>query len=224
MIFRRSHFAEAQPHAPAVPPCNAETGFGPATLIDTTDGPVPVEWITPSHSVITRDHGPQPVLKLWRGYGEARQMVRLPAGCLGTDTPSDDLVLRDRQPLALSGPVLELHFGLPELLCSAGQLMRCGIGQRVEMPGLVAPVYHLLMRRQELVRSADAWLATTRIDTAGAEGVPPDLEPALLEVLDLHAAHQRSVRPWLEDWEVTLAARLVGATPEADPMPDARIA
>ncbi len=105
--------------------------FTPGTLIDTPDGPRPVEALREGERVLTRDNGAQRIQ--WIG---ARRMtgarlfvyphlrpVRLFAGALATGRPGADLVVSPDHRLLLRGRHVEALFNTPEVLVAAKDLI-----------------------------------------------------------------------------------------------------
>lgn len=110
----------------AVPPC-----FTPGTLIDTPDGPRPVETIRPGDVVLTRDAGPQTVT--WAGAvaldsaqlaGNPRfRPVLIKAGALGPGSPARDMLVSRQHRILLRDWRAEMLFGSAEVLASAVDLV-----------------------------------------------------------------------------------------------------
>jgi hypothetical protein len=124
------------------------------TRIDTPGGDCPVERLRPGDLVLTLDHGPQRLV--WSGArrvcgtGNAAP-VRFPAGSVGNHR---DLWLSRRHRVLLSGPLVDLWFGVPEVLApAAGWIGHCGV--RAEPLDSMVLV-HLLFPRHEVVRAEGA--------------------------------------------------------------------
>ncbi len=113
------------------------SGLGPGTLIDTPDGPLPVEWLEPGYLVSTRDHGDEPTV--WMGATTFRQadeiaenrLVRITAGAFGDGLPTADLELSPFHKVLIADPVLEDRFGAPAMFIAAKDL--------VGLPGISRP-------------------------------------------------------------------------------------
>ena len=88
----------------APPPC-----YAPGTLIDTPDGPRPVETLLPGDLVMTLDHGPQPIR--WTRSGDQpleeadvdAKPVLIAAGALGGKLPAQDLIVSPQHRILVGG-------------------------------------------------------------------------------------------------------------------------
>lgn len=95
----------------AVPPC-----FAPETLIDTPDGPRPVEDLRRGDLVTTLDDGAQQVAWVRSAEVEldaehlSRLPVRIAAGALGQDVPRRDLVVSPQHRILVGGRILSDAF------------------------------------------------------------------------------------------------------------------
>lgn len=126
------------------PPC-----FVAGTLIDTPDGPKPVESLMPGDLVLTLDDGPQEVLwcgsRLVAGKGRLAPICFAP-GALGNDRP---LLVSPQHRMLVSGPRAELLFGDSEVLVAAKHLVD---GDRIYAKPMDEVVYvHILFRRHQVV-------------------------------------------------------------------------
>ncbi len=136
--------------------------FASGTLVETPDGPRPVESIRPGDLVLTRDCGPQVVR--WTGQRSlslaevmatpALRPVELAVGTLGPGLPDRVLTLSPQHRLLLGGPRCELLFGETEVLVPALHL-----SGRVGVSRPLAPVtyVHLMFDRHQIVRTHGIW-------------------------------------------------------------------
>ncbi|MDF3853754.1 Hint domain-containing protein [Paracoccus sp. P2] len=135
--------------------------FTAGTLIDTPDGPVPVESLSVGDLVLTADHGPQPVRWIGRrrfaadrlAAHDARLMpVRIKAGALGPNMPSADLTVSPQHRILLRSRIAQRMFGTDEILVAAKQLLQI---EGVERATDLAEVeyVHILFDRHEVVRA-----------------------------------------------------------------------
>lgn len=141
---------------------NAQTVvcFCAGTLIDTPEGPRPVETLRPNDRVTTLDRGAQPVL--WtnvRHLGVARlqaepklRPVRIAAGALGPGLPARDLHVSPQHRLLLRSKIAARMFGHAEVLVPAIKLTALPGVDQVRPGGPVA-YHHFLCRRHEIVRA-----------------------------------------------------------------------
>ncbi|WP_299044254.1 Hint domain-containing protein [uncultured Tateyamaria sp.] len=123
--------------------------FASGTLIDTVDGPVPVDRIVPGDLVPTRDGGPEPVLWVASssvpGLGRAAP-VTLAEGFLGAEAP---VTVSPQHRILIRDPRCESHFGAPEVLIPAAHLVD---GQTVQKrTQRVVTYFHLLFERHEVI-------------------------------------------------------------------------
>jgi hypothetical protein len=83
--------------------------FGPETMIDTPGGLCAVETLRVGDFVMTRDHGPQPILWIRRrvyaldGAQDGATPVQINAGALGANLPARDLVVSPQHRILLGG-------------------------------------------------------------------------------------------------------------------------
>lgn len=144
---------------PAVPydvlavPC-----FTPGTLIDTADGPRPVEELVPGDLILTRDHGPQALRWVGRKHLSAADLranpqhlaIRFRAGALDGRLPRRELRLSPQHRLLVSGWKAELLFAEPEVLVPA--LAFLGDRAARAEPDPAGQLYlHLLFDRHEII-------------------------------------------------------------------------
>jgi hypothetical protein len=105
-----------------VPPDFIVICFAEGTRIATPDGPRAIETLRPGDRVLTADHGPQPVLAVWRGerpgIGPYTPVV-IPEGALGA---TRDLRVSQNHRLLVGGPLVDLLFAVPEALVMAKSL------------------------------------------------------------------------------------------------------
>ncbi|MEE4187080.1 MAG: Hint domain-containing protein [Roseobacter sp.] len=129
--------------------------FVTGTEIDTPDGPVPVERISPGMHVQTRDHGVQPVL--WKGYRHvigrnAFAPVRLPAGFADNTRP---VHVSQQHKVLLTDWRADLWFGSSDVLVPAKFLVGFG-GVTCKTMGPVG-YHHLLLAEHAVLRSHSIW-------------------------------------------------------------------
>ncbi len=129
------------------PPC-----FTPGTLIDTADGPRPVEALEAGDLVWTADRGLCPIVLVSRRSISAEKIkarpklapVRISAGAMGAGLPRRDLVVSPQHRMLLSTPVARRMFGEAEVLAPACQLAGQPGIERVEAPQGVEYIHLLL--------------------------------------------------------------------------------
>lgn len=132
--------------------------FTPGTMIDTPDGPRPVEQLRDGHRVLTRDNGPQEVL--WTG---ARRMsgarlhampelrpVRIFAGAFGPDKPETSFLVSPQHRMLLRGAEVQALFNTPEVLVAARDLAGTPSAQ-MDYNAREVTYVHLLLPRHEIL-------------------------------------------------------------------------
>lgn len=141
----------------------AEAGvicFTAGTLVDTPEGPRPVEQIRAGDRLWTQDDGAQPVI--WTG---SRRMsgarlyampelrpIRIRKGAMGEDRPEFDLIVSPRHRMLLRGPAAMALFNTPEVLVAAGDLVD---DLRIHVDHSLREVtyVHLLLERHQIIRA-----------------------------------------------------------------------
>ncbi|MDB6178890.1 Hint domain-containing protein [Paracoccus sp. Z330] len=104
--------------------------FADGSMIDTKDGPIAVEDLTPGRLVRTLDHGCQPLrLALARTVTVEMQRrndrlrpVHISAGALGNGFPACDLRVSRQHRMLVSSPICQRMFGKSEVLIPAIRL------------------------------------------------------------------------------------------------------
>jgi len=134
---------------PSAAPC-----FLRGSLIETPQGPRPVEALAAGDLVMTLDHGPRPIR--WAGSsrvaGTGRLApVRIGAGHLGN---ARDLWLSPNHRVLVRGPMAELLFGEAEVLVAARHLVD---GRRVrEEPQAEVEYFHILLDDHQILLAEGA--------------------------------------------------------------------
>lgn len=132
--------------------------FCAGTLIDTPDGPRPVEALRPNDLVTTMDRGSQPVL--WTSARELgrealtadprQRPVRIGKGALGPGRPARDLYVSPQHRVWLRSKIAARMFGTAEVLVPAIKLTGLpGVAQVT--PGGAVRYHHFLCQRHEIV-------------------------------------------------------------------------
>lgn len=141
--------------------------FTPGALIDTPEGPRRVEDLHPGDLVLTRDHGPQPIIWVGRRQITADQTaaapwlrpIRIRAGALAPGCPARDLVVSPQHRLLLRSRILARVAGAAEVLTPACQLLGWpGVEALRARAGVT--YLHLMCARHEVIRADGAWTET----------------------------------------------------------------
>ncbi len=128
------------------------------TLIDTGDGPVPVERLRPGDKVTTLDHGAQPVRWIGRRKVSGWELqsdpslrpVRIAAGAFGGGRPARDLTVSPQHRLLMGGARAALLFGESEVLVPAKALVN-DTTIRVDHAAQEVEYFHVLFDRHEIM-------------------------------------------------------------------------
>ena len=124
--------------------------FCRGTLIETAQGPVAVENLTPGMLVRTRDNGMQPIA--WVGHKPSMgRPVRIRAGALGN---TRDLLVSPRHRMVLSGWQLELLFDHSHALITALELVNDT--SIVQDPLGPVDYYHVMFDAHEIIYAEGA--------------------------------------------------------------------
>lgn len=129
--------------------------FAEGTLIETMEGPAPIETLREGDMILTRDAGFQPLV--WSGFtavaasGSATPVV-IRKGAFGN---SDDLVVSPQHAILLDDWRAELLYGQDQVLVRAIDLLGCdGVYQR---KGGVINYWHILLPAHHVVLAAGLW-------------------------------------------------------------------
>lgn len=129
--------------------------FTRGVLIRTPKGDVPVETLEVGDLVVTRDHGPQPIL--WRGTRRFSLLradkfgpVIIGAGALGAGRPSSDLVVSRQHRILLRSAVVGRMTGTDEVLVAAKDLLSLQ-GVALAPTPLDVEYHHIMFASHEVV-------------------------------------------------------------------------
>ncbi|WP_425043903.1 Hint domain-containing protein [Primorskyibacter sp. S87] len=141
--------------------------FVAGTLIETVDGPRPVETLQAGDLVLTRDNGPQAIR--WTGgrqvpARDTLRPIRIRAGAYGTRR---DLMISPQHKMLVSGWKAELLFGENEVLVAAKHLVD-DISVRPASGLERVSYHHLLFDRHEVIYAEGA--ETESLDPACVSG------------------------------------------------------
>ncbi|MGJ8617105.1 MAG: Hint domain-containing protein [Sulfitobacter sp.] len=125
------------------------TCFTPGTMIDTPDGPKPIEDLKVGDMVTTLDHGAQPIRLITRdrfwAIGDFAP-IRFDAGAIGNDAP---LVVSPQHRMLITGWQAELYFGQNEVLVAAKHLVN---GSSItHVTGGTVEYIHLMFDQHQIV-------------------------------------------------------------------------
>ncbi len=160
-----------------------KSGLGPGTLIDTPDGPLPVEWLEPGYPVMTRDHGAEPTV--WIGTTSFRRPdeievlrpVHFSEGALGPGIPSARLIVSPFHKVLIDDPLLEEAFSSPAMFVTAQDLVGLpGVSQ----PQDDTPVHfvHVALDFHRVLMSNGVPVESLLVGTAAMAAATPGLRVA----------------------------------------------
>lgn len=137
--------------------------FARGTHLLTDRGEVAIEDLRKGDFVITRDNGPQPI----RWVGSTRVgapnasipdnlcPIRISAGALGKNTPTQDLVVSPQHRVLVRSRIAQRMFGTSEVLVAAKQLLQVdGIDTATDLTEV--EYFHMLFDQHEVVISNGA--------------------------------------------------------------------
>lgn len=190
----------ASPEEIAALPC-----LGGGTMIATSEGPVPIDWLRPGDRVLTRDNGYQPLL--WVGQhtmprrapGETRPLL-LATACFGDSLPERDVLLSPGTGVLLAGHELELWFGESEMFAKA-----CHALPKAEAEAGPQKLYSMLLATPEVVLAEGMWVSSVHADAAYMSLLPDRIRGSIGP--RVKAGHADPIRAWLDDWEVAMFRR-----------------
>lgn len=197
----------------------ATSGLAQGSVITTARGPVLARDLRVSDSVITRDHGLQPVR--WVGtssviYDEMQPdaddqqrfgPVRIRAGALGTNPDAGNLVVSPGQLMLVRSPLNMLLFATEEVLASAGDLTHLeGVDTA---PRSVARWTHVLLDQHEMIQVNGIWVESFAPDMWSIRVAYPeewhDITDAMPRLrYENTAARYLSTRPTVDAREASL--------------------
>ncbi|MGR3761389.1 choice-of-anchor L domain-containing protein [Roseobacteraceae bacterium NS-SX3] len=180
--------------------------FVAGTMIETVDGPVPVEELEPGALVLTRDNGPQPLR--WIGRSRRRAEGRdapvvFEEGALGGHGRTE---LSPNHRVLITSERAELLFGGTEVLVKAAHLVNDST-IRVRADGTPVTYVHLLFDQHEIVRGNGLDSESYHPGDETLASFDPDTRAEVLELMG--EAYGPSARPSLKAHEskVLLGAR-----------------
>ncbi|PID36832.1 MAG: hypothetical protein CR993_03140 [Rhodobacterales bacterium] len=135
--------------------------FASGTLIETRDGPVPVEKLRENDAVLTYDNGYQPVRWIGSTRLTAQQLevhprlrpILIRANALGPGYPRQDLRVSPQHRILVSSAVAERMFGNHDVLIPANKLLGLkGIEVETDNPDGVE-YWHILFEEHQIIWS-----------------------------------------------------------------------
>lgn len=110
-----------------------QTGLVAGSIVFTSDGEIPVEYLTPGDKIVSRDAG-MVTLKDVRSTHVKAQAVSIKAGSLGHTRPEHTVILPATQRVLVRDWRAQSIFNKPQIVVEAGQLIDdefiCDLGVR----------------------------------------------------------------------------------------------
>lgn len=137
--------------------------FAKGTMIAAGHGVVAIETLKASDLVMTRDNGLQPIRWIGSaviggtraGIPEKLRPVRITAGALGPDVPSQDLLVSPQHRILIRSKIARRMFGAEEILVAARQLLQLD-GVSLASDLRTVEYFHFLLDRHEVIISNGA--------------------------------------------------------------------
>ncbi len=172
--------------------------FGPGTLVSTPGGERAIESLSVGETILTLDHGPQPIRWIGRAAVSHAEIasdpdllpLTVPPGTFGS-APTRELVLSANHRVLVRAPQLELWFGQPEVLVKTEFLS--GI-ERSPTPPQSIVYTHLLFERHELIKANGLWVESFFAGPQSLKSLPT---PLRRQVARLAAGITETARPCL---------------------------
>ena len=188
--------------------------FTAGALIETPEGPRPIEALEAGDLVLTRDNGPRPVRWIARRHLDANALRAAPhlrpilfeAGSLAPGVPARRTRLSPQHRVLMTGPQAELHFEDSEVFAKAKHLTgRGGVGRDDHSRSVT--YVHLLLDRHEVLMADGMWSESFRPGETIRRDGDADMMAELDELFPdiLHAIDRSKLaRPELRRWEAAL--------------------
>lgn len=176
--------------------------FCAGTLIDTPDGPRPVETLAVGDRVTTLDGPARPIR--WIGYTDIPPAmaaknprlwpVRITAGSLGSGLPRRDLRVSRQHRMLVRSPIVERMFGQAEMLVPAIKLTQMP-GIYAEPPAQGVRYVHLLCDRHEILFAEGAPAETMLTGAEALRTLGPEAQEEIRALFPDAAAGAFPVAP-----------------------------
>lgn len=194
---------------PLPPPC-----FVAGTLLQTPNGPVPIEHLHVGQRVSTSD-GPKPIL--WVGGSKVKlsgsktrhlRPVRFSAGSLGHDRPYRDILLSQQHRVYCESALNELLFGVSGVLVAAKHMVN-GSTIIIEEGMDEVEYFHLLLDSHYIVKANGLSAETLLLSEWAASGSALKAKAEFLEIFSKYAHsdagfENNSAYPILKKFEAKL--------------------
>ena len=174
---------------------------GPGTLISTTDGDLPVEWLAVGDLVITRDAGAQPIKWIRRTRVDYLELLAnpqfwpivIPENGLGPGQPNAALTLSPHHRILVDDGAVEFLFGHSEAFVAASHYLPVSMRHAPTAP---FTYHHILMEDHHVILANGAWTESLLSSDAEVDGVSHGPQPT--------NRHVNAARPCLRKWEAVV--------------------
>ncbi|WP_417259882.1 Hint domain-containing protein [Celeribacter sp.] len=179
------------------------SGFGSGAMIETSEGPQPVEWLRAGDLVLTRDHGYRPLRWVGRSEMSHAHPIRIFAGAFGKRTPEHDLVLSPHHQILMSSPLVPLYFAEDEVLAPVSAITTEAEEDYVSRNPDHA-LCHLLFDQHEVVLAEGVWLESLFPDAPYLDLLGRDSEQDMRDAIGTNLDTMITARMVLNSREVAL--------------------
>lgn len=161
--------------------------FSRGTMIAAEHGVVAIETIKVGDLVMTRDNGLQSIKWIgsaWiggtrEGIPENLRPIRIAAGALGPNLPSDDLLVSPQHRILIRSKIARRMFGADEILVAAKQLLQLD-GVNIANDLRAVEYFHFLLDRHEIVISNGTEAESLYTGPEALRSVGPQAEEEIL--------------------------------------------
>ncbi|MEQ3710575.1 MAG: Hint domain-containing protein [Tateyamaria sp.] len=189
--------------------------FTRGTLIESVDGPVPVEKLRKGMRLKTLDNGNRLVRAVLRRQVDARGDLALIHICAGALGNTRDLLVSPAHRMLISDWRGQMLFGADEVLVSAANLVRGDLVYRAPRPRIT--YYHILMDSHEIIFAEGAATESFHLTREAAEAVEyghSEEDAVAAEIArmfpELLACASKCARPAVKGYEARAFAGLLG--------------
>jgi len=153
--------------------------FADGTLIDTPNGPKPVEALEVGDLVLTASGLPKPITWIGRRRLDSDALTQKPhlrpiefeADALGPGRPSKTVRLSPQHRVAVTSEMCQVYFGNADVFASAKSLVE---NKKITIDEDIRTVtyHHILLDQHDLISSSDLWVETLFLGDATVEMLP----------------------------------------------------
>lgn len=189
---------------------NSVPCFCEGAMIETEEGPVPIEEIVSGQKVMTLDHGAQPVL--WAGRFSVSPLqlsrdinlypVTFSPNSIGPDCPTNPLSISGNHQILLSDAEIQLYFGEDEALAPARRIAQAPSQKTSTLCPLT--FHHLLFAEHEIICANGLWCESFFPSPQALNRLSTKDQWDIDHLLGLELDKMQTARRTLENWECTV--------------------